>query len=84
MDPDHDALAPASPPHAQGLAADLALLIGHTVQLALLLFQPALDVLVLARRPLLLSTLVNEFGAVLLKCHNGKERKLVVVVDFDT
>lgn len=80
MHPDHDAFAPPSPSHAQGFAADLALFVGHTIQLSLLFFAATLDIFILAGCPLLLSALVDKLGAILLESHDGKQRELVVMV----
>lgn len=82
MHPDHDAFTPTSPSHAQGFAADLALFIGHTIQLSLFFFAAAFDIFVLTRCPLLLSTLMDKLGAVLLESHDGKQRKLIIMVDL--
>lgn len=77
--PHHYGLAPPGPAQAQRLAPDLLLLARDTVQLLLLLLLAALDVLVLARGPLLLSALLQELGAVLLESRDGEEHELVVL-----
>jgi len=81
--PDHDALAPLRPAQAQRLAPYLLLLARDTLQLARLLLAPALDVLVLPGRPLLLAALGDELGAVLLEGCDGEEGELVVLRDLD-
>lgn len=82
MHPDHDTFTPPSPSHAQGFATNLALFVGHTIQLSLFFFAAAFDIFVLTRCPLLLSALVDKLGAMLLESHDGKQRELVVMVDF--
>lgn len=82
MDPGHDSLAPSRARDAQSFAADFALLICDLIQLPLLLFLAALDVLVLAWRPLLLSALLQELGAVLLERRDGEENELFVLGDL--
>lgn len=77
--PHHDGLAPPGPTQPQRLAPDLLLLARDTVQLLLLLLLATLDVLVLARGPLLLSALLQELGAVLLESRDGKEHEFFVL-----
>ena len=56
----------------EGLDELLLLLARDAVQLALLLFFPALDVLVLARVPLVLAALLQELAARLLEGGEGR------------
>lgn len=83
MGPSHDSFAPPRASHTQRLATDLALLIGDLIYLTLLLFPAALDVLVLAGRPLLFSALLQELGRVFLKGGHGEEDELVIGGDLD-
>lgn len=78
MDPDHDGLAPPGPSQPQRLPPQPLRVVADALDLPLLLLAPALDVLELARHPLVLTALVQEFGAVLLERRHGVQRELVV------
>lgn len=81
MDPDHNSLAPSCATKTQRLAPKLALIATNTLDLFRLLLLAALNVLEVARDPLLLAGLVHELHAVLLERRHGVQRELAILSD---
>lgn len=78
MNPNHDSLTPSRTTKSQSLTPHFALIPSNTLNLLALLLFPTLDILEVARNPLLLTTLVHELHAVLLECRHGIQSKLAI------
>ena len=81
MDPDHNSLAPSRATKTQRLAPKLALVATNTLDLLRFLLLAALNILEVARDPLLLAGLMHELDAVLLERRHGVQRELAVLGD---
>jgi hypothetical protein len=78
MNPDHDSLAPSSATKSQRLTPQLTFISTNTLDLLALLLLSTLDILKVARNPLLFTALMHEFDAVLLERGNSIQRKLAI------
>jgi SRSO17 transposase len=78
MNPDHDSLTPSSTTKSQRLTPKLTLITTDTLDLLSLLLLPTLNILKVARNPLLLTTLMHKFSAVLLEYSNSIQRELAI------
>jgi hypothetical protein len=81
MDPDHNSLAPSRPTQTKRLTPKLTLIATNTLDLLCLLLLAALDVLVVARDPLMLAGLVHKLHAVLLERRHGVQREVAILGD---
>ena len=82
MYPDHHALTPACPSKPQCLTPYFPLVLTNFLYFFPLLFLSALNVLVVAREPLRLSTLVLEVCAVFLESCSREQREFIIVCHF--
>lgn len=82
MYPDHDRLTPASPAKPQCFAPDFPFVLTHALDLLLLFFSAAFNVLVIAGCPFHFPTLVHKFSAMFFECGDCKKGKLFIMCDF--
>jgi len=78
MNPDHNSLTPSSATKSQRLTPQLPLITTNPLNLLPLLLLPTLNILKVARDPLLLTTLMHELHAMLLKRSNSIQRELAI------
>lgn len=78
MDPDHHGFTPRRPSQPERLPPELALVTAHPLELLPFLLLASLDVLEVARNPLVLTALVHKLQAVLLERRDGVQCEIVV------
>lgn len=78
MNPDHNSLTPSRASESQSLTPYLTLITTNALNLLALLLLSTLNILKVARDPLLLTALVHELDAMLLERCHGVQRELAV------